>query len=255
ILSNEANLVYITADKRQLTVTGNVIEYAADCNQQSFALELSGSPYSTVWVAGQLYEPGQIIETDGDKTKVDIRVVSETGNATKDYTLIVYKAITADLYYMRWENVLSINANPNIGYNIEAVRWFKSDGSHVGNKGYIQIEQLKDPMSHYYAEIKTQEKEGWRHVCGIPKTRSIEKITAYPNPVLYGEDVTLKLPEHYIGATLNIYDIKGSLVKSGISLPEKSNSINVSELNLSSGMYLFNIVKDNNREAVKIIIE
>jgi D-ribose pyranose/furanose isomerase RbsD len=66
--------------------------------------------------------------------------------------------------------------------------------------------------------------------------------------------VTLQLPESLAGSILNIYDIKGALVKSGLPLPSTTNSIDVSEF--TGGIYLLQVTgKNNNVEVVKVIIE
>jgi hypothetical protein len=206
-----------------------------------------------VAVNGSPYAPGQIIPLTGDRTIVNIHITSETGNAVNNYTLKANAAVDENrLYYLRWPDVFGVNANPdnNGGYEVTAVRWFRRDGSPAGNKGYIQ---MQNSVSNYYAEIQTVQTEGWRRVCGVPVTRSIEKIAAYPNPVPRGESLKLELPEQYVGGTLDIYDIKGSLIKSKLPLPAKSGSIDVSDL--VSGIYLFNITKDSKRDVLKIIVE
>jgi uncharacterized repeat protein (TIGR02543 family) len=253
ILSNEANLIYLTANEHQVTITGNTLEYVAACGETSFALELQGSQYASIAVDGLPYTPGQIIPLTGDVTTIKIHITSETGNAVNNYILKANAAIDENrLYYLRWPDVFGINANPdnNGGYEVTSVRWFRRDGSPAGNKGYIQ---LQNSASNYYAEIQTLQTEGWRRVCGVPITRGLEKIVAYPNPLPQGESLKLELPEQYVGGMLNIYNIQGALIKSDIHLPVKSNSINVSDL--SSGIYLFNISKDNNRDVIKIIVE
>jgi hypothetical protein len=53
---------------------------------------------------------------------------------------------------------------------------------------------------------------------------------------------------------LNIYNITGALVKSGLSLPTTVNSIDVSEH--AAGIYLLQVIdKTGNRQTIKIIIE
>jgi hypothetical protein len=187
----------------------------------------------------------------GSVTTTNIHIVSETG-AIKDYVLKTYAAVVENrLYFKRWPDILGINANPfnNGGYEVLAYRWFRHDGSPAGNKGYIRAQSSAD-----YAEIQTVQTDGWHRVCGIPQTLSSEKITVYPNPVPYGEKVQIDLPEQYVGGTLNIYNITGAVVKSGIPLSATNNNIDVSSL--GTGIYLFNIAdKDGNRQSVKIIVE
>ncbi|MDR0385467.1 MAG: InlB B-repeat-containing protein [Prevotellaceae bacterium] len=252
ILVSDANLISFTANKHPVTITGNTLEYAAACGEQSFEIELQASPYASVAIDGEPYSKGQVIQMTGDVTTVNIHVVSETGIA-KDYVLKANASLNQDfLYYRRWD-LLGINANPenNGGYIVLAYRWYKYDGSFAGDKGYIQ---LQSPYSGDYAEIRTEQTEGWRRVCGIPQTLPEEKVAAYPNPAVSGESVKLELPEQYVGGTLNIYDIKGSLVKSGIPLPTSVNSIDMS--GFGTGIYLLNITgKDGRRQSVKMIVE
>jgi uncharacterized repeat protein (TIGR02543 family) len=253
IAVSEANLISLTLNGRQVAIEGNKLEHAAGCSETSFALELDASPYASVVVNGSPYVKGQgmPIEGTGETTTVRIHVVSETG-VTKDYVLKIYSAIDESrLYYSRWPDILGINANYeyNGHYDVMGVRWFRYDGSPAGNKGYIEMLSSLD-----YAEIQTAQKEGWRRVCGVPVTRSYAQIKAYPNPVPYGESLQLELPEQLVGSTLNIYDIKGALVKSGLPLPTNVNSIDMS--GFGSGIYLLNIVgKDGNHQSVKIIVE
>jgi hypothetical protein len=78
-------------------------------------------------------------------------------------------------------------------------------------------------------------------------------ITAYPNPVSRGETVKLKLPESFVGGSLNIFGITGSLVKSNVPLSAINNSIDIQDLPV--GVYLLNVIsKAGNSETVKIII-
>jgi hypothetical protein len=248
---SEANLISLTANDRPVPIEGNKLEYAASCGETSFALKMEASPYATIEVNGAPYSKDQAIHLTGEVTTVDIHIVSETG-VTKDYTLKACKAIDESrLYYSRWPDILGINANPdnNGGYEVLGVRWYRHDGSFAGNKGYIQIQTSKD-----YAEISTVQKEGWRRICGIPETISDYEIVAYPNPVPRGESVKMELPEQYTGARLNIYNIKGVLLKSGLPLSANLNNIDLSDL--SSGIYLLSITGNNgNHQSIKIIIE
>jgi hypothetical protein len=258
ILVPEANLLSLSANSRSVPVEGNTLEYVAACGETSFALELNASPYASVAINGSPYSKGQVIEMTSDVTTVNIHIVSETG-AVKDYVLKANKALDSDrLYYISryMPDVLSINANPknNGNYEILGYRWYyyidKYNSEYAGNKGFITIQSTKD-----YAEIRTVQTEGWRRVCGTVVIKSLEKITAYPNPVPSGESVQLELPDQYTGGTLNIYDITGALVKSGLPLPASVNSIDVSSL--SSGIYLF-IISDKDggyRNAINIIVE
>ncbi|MDR1583387.1 MAG: InlB B-repeat-containing protein [Prevotellaceae bacterium] len=257
ILVPKANILNATAitndGNRTITITGNKLEYPAGCGVTEFALNLDVSPYATIAIDGKPYTQGQILKMGGD-TEFNIHVVSETGE-TGDYTLQANTAVNSDkLYYRRWDDIFGINANPdeNGGYDVTNIRWYELDGTFIGEKGYVEMQSL---YTSYYAEIKTKQQEGWRKVCGTPNQSILtESVIAYPNPVPYGESLKLELPEHFVGGTLDIYDIKGVLFKSRLPLPAKVSSIDVS--NLGTGIYLLNITgKEGSRRSIKMIVE
>jgi uncharacterized repeat protein (TIGR02543 family) len=248
----EANIEELSIDGTSIE-GDEVFDYVPACGQSSLTLALEVSPQASVKIDGAPYSSsGNTIAITGNVANVTISVTSETGR-TEEYGLKIIPPVNGDkLYYQRWGDVLAINRNPatNNGVNITNVRWYNKDGSAVaaGNEDYIRIQS--GSKSDYYAEIQTGGE--WRQVCHT-ETRSLDKIKAYPNPVSRGESVTLQLPESLTGSSLNIYSITGALVKSGLSLPTKSNSIDISEF--VSGIYLLQITdKDGNRETVKIIV-
>jgi hypothetical protein len=250
----EANLLGIIANGNEITVTGNTIEYAAPCGETSFALDLQASPNSIISIDGEEYVAGQSIEFAGKTATANIQVTAETGGTVSNYILNINAPLNdGRLYYKRWDDVLAINRNPanNGGYNVSEIRWYRQDGAPAGNEGYITIPQ-GSTASDYYAEIRTDGKV--RRACNVSETRALDKIIAYPNPVPRGETLQLKLPETFVGGVLNIYDIKGGLLKSGLPLPATDNSVNVSDLD--SGIYLLSVTgRDGNRQVIKLIIE
>jgi uncharacterized repeat protein (TIGR02543 family) len=254
---NEANILEITLDDdANISEKENgVFEYSLNvCDKTSLILNLTVSPEASVTVNGETYSPsGYEIVLNGESAVrlVNIRVVSETGDIIGEYILRIIPPVDGSLYHQRWSDVLAVNANPetNGGYIISGIRWYGQDDTPLGNSNYIEI---RGSASDYYAEIETG--GVWRRVCPATETRSLDKIEAYPNPVPRGEKLTLKLPKPYTGSVLNIYDIRGALVKSGQPLPAKVNSIDVSEL--ASGIYLLRISgKQGKSETVKIIVE
>jgi hypothetical protein len=252
VFVTEAELVNVHANGKETTVNGSTIEYVAACDETSFDLDLEASPYSTIMVDGEEYIAGQRIELAGEVTTANIQVKAETGGAQSNYTLKITAPLNDNrLYYRRWDDVLAINLNPanNGGYNVSEVHWYNPDGTYIGSGGYIEIQ---GSTNDYYAEIQTEGNR--RRVCGTAETRSPEKIVVYPNPVPRGESVQLQLPETFVGGALNIYDMQGTLRKSGLPLPATNNSLNVSDLD--TGIYLLHITgKTGEHQSVKIIIE
>ncbi|MDR1172735.1 MAG: cadherin-like beta sandwich domain-containing protein [Bacteroidales bacterium] len=253
IAESEANLAGITVNGNEITVAGNTIEYAALCGEASLALDLQVSPNSTVTVNGVEHEAGQSIDLTDDLTVADIQVTAGIGGVVSNYTLNINAPLNdSRLYYQRWDDVLAINLNPatNGGYHISETRWYRQDGTPAGDGGYIVIRQ--GTVSDYYAEVRADEK--LRNVCPVPETRVMDKIVVYPNPVPRGGSLQLTLPETFVGGVLNIYDIKGSIRKSGLPLPTIVNSIHVSDMD--SGIYLMHFFsRDGSRQEIKLIID
>jgi uncharacterized repeat protein (TIGR02543 family) len=255
----EANIEEIiingTATAEISAVNDSVFEYTAqECDETSISLDLGASSQATVTINGDTYAPGtEIVFDEGDLTTVKIEVKPETGDNDKTYTLKIAAPITNNsLYYQRWDDVIAINQNPatNGGYDVSEIRWHKPDGT-VDNSEFISISSVEN-SDNYYAEVKTVETDVWHHVCATIETKTSEKITAYPNPVSHGEKVTVNLPTSYVNGALNIYDIRGGLVKSELPLPTKVNSIDMSEF--VPGIYLLRITdKKGNSKTVKII--
>jgi hypothetical protein len=254
IFVTEANLIEVN----QITVTGNTVEYTVPCGEMSLTFNLQASPYSTVTVDGVPYFTGRTGEksidfnVSSDITST-IKVKAEVGEAENSYTLNITAPFNdSRLYYSRWDDVLAINLNPNTngGHNITEIRWYGQNGTPISNEGYIPIQP--GTAQSYYAEIRVNNK--LRRACNNPETKSTDAIVAYPNPVPRGESLQLQLPDAFVGSVLNIYEVRGALVKSGLPLPAKNNSVNVSDLN--SGIYLLSITgKEGNRQVIKIIIE
>jgi hypothetical protein len=247
VLVTEANLISITVNDKRIDI--NDLEYKANCNEHSIALNLQASPYSTITIDEAEYTLGQRIDFGDDIKNVNIKIKAETGGAETPYTLKIVTPIDVlGLYFSRWDDVVAINSNQknNGGISIPAeggIRWYTQDGTFLSDKAYIVI-----PASGYYAEILTT--DGWRRVCGVPEKAS--QIVAYPNPIPRGEKLKLQLTETFVNGTLKIYDINGRLQKSGLPLPATNVDVDVSDL--SSGIYLMHISGKNKQLLVKKII-
>jgi hypothetical protein len=245
VYTDEADLVNITINGREVDI--NDLEYIADC-EDSHLLELQSSQYATIEVNDVTYtEP---VNLTVEMTNINIKVISETEENENIYTVKVFVPINEDkLYFKRWNDVIAINRNPatNGGYhNISEIRWYKN-GSIVSNKNYIQIETESD---NYYAEIRINDE--WHRVCGEPI--KLDKIIAYPNPIPRNESLKLQLPDVFVGGTLNIYDIPGTLQRSGVPLSATNIDVNIS--NLSSGIHLLHFIsKKGHSQIIKIIVE
>jgi uncharacterized repeat protein (TIGR02543 family) len=257
----EANIEEIIIDDVEVDLSDspndsiiNVV--AQECEETAVSLDLGASPQASVTINGSKYTSGTRIPLQqGNVTTVNIQVESETGDSVKNYQLNIAAPITvSSMYYQRWSDVIAVNRNPatNGGYNVSDVRWYK-DGEQVSGGSFIVVSS-NESAADYHSEVKTENTNAWHRVCATLETKMPEKITAYPNPVSRGEKVSVQLPDTYVGSELNIYDIKGLLVKSGLTLPATSNSIDVSEL--APGIYLLHINnRKGNIEVLKMIVE
>jgi uncharacterized repeat protein (TIGR02543 family) len=254
----EANIEEIAINGVEISeslANDDVFEYiVGECGESSISLDLEASSQANVTVNSKPYAPEMGIALEGDLTSVNIRIESESGDNIKNYTLKIAAPLNSSLYYQRWDDVIAVNRNPatNGGYNVSEIRWYKH-GTSIGAGEFIQL-QNTESANDYYAEVNIVETGAWHRVCATAETRSLDKIIAYPNPVPRGETLTLKLPEQYAGSVLNIYDIKGALVRSGQPLPAMVNSVDMSEF--VSGVYLLRISdKQGKNETIKIIVE
>jgi exo-beta-1,3-glucanase (GH17 family) len=254
VFEPETNLIAITANGNRVTVVGNNIEYAAHCGETSFSFDLQTSPHSIVIVDNVEYSAGQSIEFSGYVSADTIWITSKVGEAKSKYILSINAPLNdSNMYYRRWDDVLAVNLNTttNGGHKISEVRWYVQDTAVESNENYIHL-QPGTAASQYYAEVRVDNK--LRKICNYTETRSVDEIIAYPNPIPRGESLQLKIPDTFAGSVLNIYAIKGTLIKSGLPLPATSNSVNVADLD--SGIYLLYIInKDGNRRVIKVIIE
>jgi uncharacterized repeat protein (TIGR02543 family) len=229
--------------------------YQVPCDKTVIIIE-TGSATIPQWsLNGQQYVSGSKVEIPvTNVNSITVSVIAETAPGAfvrKEYSVQLAQPIkNANAYYSRWNDVIAVNMNPatNGGNSIADIRWYSNDGTPVSGV----YSYLTGSINDYYAEVKIVGSEQWRRICPHETGRSLDRIEAYPNPVPHGESLTLKLPESYAGATLNIYDIRGRLVKSGYPLPSTVNSVNMSEF--SSGVYLLRITdRQGNSETVKII--
>jgi uncharacterized repeat protein (TIGR02543 family) len=248
------NNIVITINGEEVDISNSandsVFEYTVkECDESSIQLDLGALPNTTITVDG-VEQQGSEITLQGDITTVNINIES----IDKDYTLKISSPITGDLYHRRWDDVIAINRNheTNGGHNVSDIQWYHKDGTSAGGGDYLELSNNKT-LDDYYSNVKTVETDAWHRVCAT-ETKSTAQIIAYPNPVPRGGKVTVQLPESFVGSVLKVYDIKGSLVKSDISLPVTINNIDVSEH--TPGIYLLQVSDRNgNRQTVKIIIE
>ena len=123
------------------------------------------------------------------------------------------------------------------------------------NTPYVFYLRIKETDTHLASPVSaglsvTTPEAG---LLGLPHERSESKILAYPNPVSVGDNLTLQLPNDFVGRYVNVVTLSGTTVKQKLPLSGKFSHISVSDW--SPGVYLLQIIgKDGNSETVKIIV-
>jgi hypothetical protein len=131
-----------------------------------------------------------------------------------------------------------------------------------------EIFALKSP-AHYYNDLKICNAQGYyrttsennlskqlKEMNAFAKNTSdkTEQAFIYPNPA-NGRTLILKWsPKENESGTIDLYNIMGVKVFS-VSIYENSNSFNLSQLNLSSGIYTYEINTNKSKRTIgKLII-
>jgi hypothetical protein len=245
----EAELLGLSVNGTPVSVETEASEYIAGCDETSVVLEIHSSAYVKVNNADYT---GQSISLNRDVTEISILLTSGDGTETYTHTLKIMRSIEAgSVLFQRWDDVISLirNTNNNNGRTIDSVRWYRRDREElISTDWFIRI---TGEVTEYRAEIKVA--GNWHNVCGLPRTRSESKIIAYPNPVSVGDNLTLQLPNDFVGGYVNVVTLSGTTVKQKLPLSGKLSHISVSDL--SPGVYLLNVIGTNgSSETVKIIV-
>ncbi|MDR1130182.1 MAG: T9SS type A sorting domain-containing protein, partial [Prevotellaceae bacterium] len=246
----DAELLGLLVNGNTVSIENGESEYMAGCDEISVSLEILSSGYVSV---NEVEYDGRDIPLTGNLTVINIRITSGDGEKVYTHRLKVTKSLDAGMVlFQRWDNVISIIRNPQNNGNIsdiEGVRWYRDGyGEAVGSDWFIRI---AGEVEEYRAEISIA--GSWHKVCGVPRTRNETKVSAYPNPVSVGDNLTLLIPEDLRGGYVNVISISGSTVKRKLPVPDKLNTISVADW--SPGVYLLNVVGANgNSETVKIIV-
>jgi hypothetical protein len=235
-----------------VSIVNNQLDYQATCDDVSVKLETGQSidiPVTLIAsVNGVDYNSGQNIPLHREKevTEINISIVSGDKKTTNNYKLMVANWLDASGFlFKRWDNVVAVNTNSaNNGNNIDGVRWYIDGETEVPETWYIQT------TGGYRAEINIAGR--WHHVCGSPKIRD-GRLIAYPNPVSIGENLTLQLPDSFMGGYMDVISLAGSTVKQKLPVSGMFETIVVADW--APGIYLLNIVApDGDRKIIKIAV-
>jgi hypothetical protein len=261
------------------TVESGVLEYMAQCEEESIILDATpSSKYAaiSVTVDGNKYEENienLEIPLVSDVTEIKIRIETCDDKTVRNHTLIVTKAVQK-LVFKRWDNSLAVYRNPanNGGYHdIRGVRWYKNDrlfevqaeadmnavaDKNARREWFIHL-QAGEPADLYRAEINIA--GHWHRTCGEPvQSELVSNVRVYPNPVAAGENITVELPFVPSNGCMDITSLSGSTFKRNIPLNSIINHVDAGYL--FPGIYILRITDAPDKmkqtvTSVKIIVK
>jgi Secretion system C-terminal sorting domain len=241
--------------------------------------QLSLTPNDLTTVAGGTFTPGSVVLGHGNGTSFD--VIPATNNAGKfssvgavsafspfivanDVALgVTLTSFSAQLtnkntVMLNWQTE---NEKDNSGFEIQrsadAKTWSKI--GFVKGKGQSSVAfdysfEDKGPLSilTYYRlkQVDFDGKESYSKVVNVTLNKKGDKFSVFPNPVS-SKSATISLDDDMLDGVLIITNSIGAVVKK-----EKINSktFNLDLGNLSNGLYIFEVQKDQNRTFQKVLI-
>jgi hypothetical protein len=257
-----ADLISLSVNDKTIEInpeSEQALEYTAPCGSTEVSLNIQHSDKAKMTLSANggvvvdETDSRKIVRLTKDITTITMDIVSENGKRNSSHNLRIYRSFDGDgLLYRRWSDLLAVNTNPatNGGKEIDNYRWYNKNSEET--VGYDQFYFIsKPPANNYYAEISIG--GNWHKVCGIPEETNIGSIVVYPNPVVSGENLTLQLPVEFVGGSMDVISISGTVMKRNVSLPDTQTDVRFSDL--PSGIYMLNITGiKGNRETVKIIV-
>ncbi|WP_268224462.1 MBG domain-containing protein [Sinomicrobium oceani] len=251
---------------RTLRIAGMVYEnpgpetrYVVDCDRMAGSVEVAIETEANAIVnpahqfTVDLPRPGLYTET--------ITVISEDGNTTRTYKVVLEKRFASDdIIIQKFNNVLLVNNNPqtNGGYDFVTYAWYKN-GNYTGNGQYYSAgdnsTDLLDPDATYHVEMTTTDGQVLRSCPMKPQIQHSGKIIVYPNPVLTGNTVNIQadIPEaKRENMKVQLYNHTGREIKHFVT-DRKNNTVQVS--GMLPGVYIIRCTTDDLQKSFKIIVK
>lgn len=251
---------------RTLRIAGMVYEnpgpetrYVVDCDRMAGSVEVAIETEANAIVnpahqfTVDLPRPGLYTET--------ITVISEDGNTTRTYKVVLEKRFASDdIIIQKFNNVLLVNNNPqtNGGYDFVTYAWYKN-GNYTGSGQYYSAgdnsTDLLDPDATYHVEMTTTDGQVLRSCPMKPQIQHSGKIIVYPNPVLTGNTVNIQadIPEaKRENMKVQLYNHTGREIKHFVT-DRKNNTVQVS--GMLPGVYIIRCTTDDLQKSFKIIVK
>ena len=208
--------------------------FQAECGEDVVTISfnmLSGTPNSDFTVT---YDNGMVVNgTISNNTATfatpsipgDYHAVFTVGGC--DYDIIVRRPVGVDDFsdgstpfmMQRWDDVVIINNNPatNGGHTFVSYQWYRN-GVAIPGAIYKNYQEIGGLNGYYSIEVVSQDADGRTvtyRTCDQFFSSS-SAIRVYPVPANVQQVVTVEIDmtaEELEGATLDIYDVTGSLVE------------------------------------------
>jgi hypothetical protein len=233
-------------------ISATDIYYANACGEDKTSVTIDATGNVRISVNGNSYTNGAAIPLANDKTTVSVEVSTSAETITR--SLHIAKALgsaSTPLFIQRWGATLAVINNPanNGGYTFDGYRWYNNGNSIAGEtNGYILLNG--QPAANYTADVHNTATDAWHKTCPNAMNATSTSISAYPNPVQAGQQVTIVLPQEVSSVTVRMIDINGNSVRtqknvtSAVSAPAKP------------GIYLLQIqLPDGSVDIQKLIVE
>jgi hypothetical protein len=240
----------------------SVIHYLVPCDYTLPDIEFNFYPSSNATILPTGFTPLTVdISIPGIQTFYFELYVPEADLGVR-YTFIVQKRFMFDdLVVTKWNNTFIANnrrAREEFNlYPITQYRWYKN-GNIISEQSYYsagdQRSDILDPNAEYYLIINTQDGTEVRTCPYIPPGTQTFPVSAYPNPVISGNVITVESSVYEIdpeNTSIDIYSLQGMFFGT-----QKATSKRTSvRMPSQKGLYIIQIRNGNKKEQISVIVQ
>jgi hypothetical protein len=244
------------------------IEPVATCAKELVVLDMDATGYNLNY---QWYKDNVAI-SGANKKSYDFEA-NGVDNAGKYYAIVTGECsavqgktyevkIKPNVVYQRWNDVLTLNTNPNEngGFKFVQYQWYEIDGNGEAIKlpfqtlSYLYVEGGLHLYSQYFVEAITDDGYVFQSCPVVPTEYQTPSISVAPNPVKAGEvlhvDATLD-PQDLNETTYQLVDLTNRVVIVTKATGERTD-IRVPNV---KGIYILRVLVKNDSKSFKIIVE
>lgn len=235
--------------------------YTLDCSNSSpTSLNIEIVP-----LLGATVDIGTSIEFDPAKSglnTLNFTITSPNGEDRMSYKLNVTKPFGFyDLVTQMWNNTLTVNNNPlkNGGYKFVDFQWYENDKVIGSNRQYYSAGKsatdLLNANAVYMVKLKDDKGNGYETCPTHLTLETLNRFLPYPNPARAGETVSFDTPVSTSQQLVNNVSLKVSDLNGNVVHSQKVNGDKASfEIN-APGMYLIQLISNDNVRTAKLLVK